>query len=107
MKRAPQELSKKAKKFWNTICQNYAPSPEHFLVIEEICRLIDRLDQIREEIKTSGILIKNSTGTQKLNPLLRAENEAGNRMLASWKSLNFHVESIPAIIKNYKVGNFG
>ncbi len=104
MKKAPDDLSLKAKKFWNVICRNYSPSVEHFLIIEEICRAIDLLDTIRAEIKKDGVILVNPSGVKKQNPLLRSETETSNRLLANWKALNFHVDSIPAIIKDYSVG---
>ena len=106
MKRAPTDLSKKSKIFWNTICREFQLETHHFVILTEICRIMDRLNEIRELITTDGIMLVNPSGLKRLNPLLKAEHECGNRLIGAWKSLDFHTDEIPAQISNYQ-RNFG
>ena len=103
MKKAANDLSPKAKRFWNIICRNYSTSVEHFLIIEEIYRAIDLLDTIRGKIKKDRVISVNPSGVKKQNPLLQSETETSNRLPANWKALNSHVETFPAVVKDYSI----
>ena len=101
VKRAPTDLSKKAKTFWNTISRDYQLEIQHYVVLTEICYSMDRLEEIRGKITEMGTVITNPSGMQRVNPLLQEEHRAVNRLMLSWKALDFD-ESIPAQISNYQ-----
>ena len=101
MKRAPIDLSKKSKTFWNSISRDYQLGNQHYIVLTEICYSMDRLNEIRGKIAEMGTVIINPSGMQRVNPLLQEEHRAVNRLILSWKALDF-AEEIPAQISNYQ-----
>ena len=104
MKRCPSDITGKARILFREFNTKWSLDTEHYLVVEEICRIVQRLEQIRETIQIDGFMIKNPSGIRKIHPLLRIEHEASNRLIGAWKTLNLGEHSAPSIIKEFSKG---
>ena len=91
-KSPPRHLSKKSKKLWREIFDNWIIDEAHEPLLEICCQSYDRIQEAREDIKDYGVVIQTPTGHRKLNPALRCEHDATNRFLQSWKQLGLDQE---------------
>ena len=53
---APDGLSPRAAKFWDTITREHSPSAADLLILEEACRMKDRLDGLNDVIQGKGVI---------------------------------------------------
>jgi len=94
MKRAPAHLSRKAKRLWKTICNDFQNFDKYaLLILETALQAHDRLEQAREIIDREGLTITNPTsGNTRANPALQIEKDSRQAFLSAMRLLGLNIE---------------
>lgn len=71
-RRAPAGLGVRGRAFWRSALATYDFSPPEFLLLEEACRCLDRLELLDGEIRERGATVEGSKGQDVVNPALAA-----------------------------------
>jgi P27 family predicted phage terminase small subunit len=92
---APKHLSAEARRWWRSICNEYAITDKAGLLLlqtalEAFCRMRDAQKIIAEH----GSMILDRHEQLKINPLIAAERDARSAMLQSLKALNLDLEPL-------------
>jgi len=80
--RPPPGLGTSGRRLWREIHASYGLNPAETLMLAQLCRTADTLDQIQAELATADLVVTGSTGQPKCNPLL-AEMRAQARVAES------------------------
>ncbi|MGO1318006.1 MAG: terminase [Cellulomonadaceae bacterium] len=81
-RRAPDGLKARGKRFWTACISDFDFSSSEVVLLEEACRVLDRLDQLNAAITRDGPMVAGSQGQQVVNPAL---TEARGQQLALHK----------------------
>jgi hypothetical protein len=89
MLKVPKKLQKPGRNLWKAICQEYDVEPGAELVLGEICRLWDRLHEIRERLAADGLTLTEGEGARKRtrkHPLADLEPKISAAFIKAWKT---------------------
>ena len=79
--RAPNGLKSRGNALWRTIMQNYALDEGEKQLLHELCRVVDRLDQLENQLAEDGLMVTGTRGQlPKAHPLLLEQREAQKTM---------------------------
>lgn len=85
---APSGLSAEASALWRRTLDEYEfSSAADFALLRELCTTVDRLRQVQEGIKGSGLMVTGANGQPRLNPLLQHEDALRRTILAHVRAL--------------------
>ena len=68
--RAPDGLGKAGRALWRQVNAEFGLAPHESAILVQVCRVIDRLDQIEAELSGAPLTVEGSTGQPKAHPLL-------------------------------------
>lgn len=69
--RAPKALKRRGAALWKELNGDDSPiefDAHEIPILTELCRAVDRIDQLQEEIDESGLMIDGSAGQKVLHP---------------------------------------
>jgi hypothetical protein len=66
----PEGLSENALNLWDALNSGRELAPPHQILVLNICRIADRLDDLAEELAGRPLVVINHQGTETPNPLL-------------------------------------
>ena len=79
MLRAPRnltdQLSKRAKRFFTKILNNYELEDHHLEILSQACHCLDRIEEARQKIEKDGDYILDRFGILKPHPALKTEEK--------------------------------
>jgi P27 family predicted phage terminase small subunit len=67
---APKGLGRRGRRFWRTVQAAYVLDPAETEVLVEVCRLLDRSEQLQELLDRDGLEVTGSTGQTRVHPAL-------------------------------------
>lgn len=86
---APSHLSEAAQELYRSISDEYALADAvGTAILIELCQVYDRLQAVRREISTDGLVTKGSRKQPRAHPLLGNEAELQRLLLAHYRALN-------------------
>lgn len=65
---APAGLSSRAQRFWRSTVGDYDLSDVELLLLTELCRTIDEIDELRKAIDADGTMVPGSMGQTRPHP---------------------------------------
>jgi phage terminase small subunit len=71
--KAPEELSKSSKEFFNTIVEEYELESHHIQILIQACQCLDRIEEAREVIKEEGAFYNDRFLKPKVHPAVETE----------------------------------
>jgi hypothetical protein len=80
--RAPSGLGKAGRDLWRKVNAEFGLAPHELAILVQVCRCVDRLDQIEGELSGATLTVEGSTGQPRAHPLL-AEQRMQARLLES------------------------
>ena len=80
--RAPSGLGRSGRALWRQVNAEFGLAPHESAVLVQVCRLVDRLDQLEAELAGGPLTVLGSTGQPRAHPLL-AEQRHQMRVLES------------------------
>lgn len=81
--RAPNGLGSSGKRLWVEITSGaYLLRPDEVRLVEDVCRIADRIDQMEKLLASSALMVTGSQGQEVLHPLV-AEQRQQRATLAS------------------------
>jgi P27 family predicted phage terminase small subunit len=86
--RPPADLSAEAKKWWSKLHGMYVLDGHHLLLVEELCRALDRLRQSQEVLRKDGVVSVDSKGNPKAHPATILERDSRTALLKICAQLN-------------------
>ena len=93
--RPPKTLSKEAAAWWTNLVDEYALDDQAALLLLETAMLaFDRMNAARRAIAKEGMTFKDRWGQRRVHPLLAAERDARQGMLAALRALHLDVEPL-------------
>lgn len=93
--RAPNHLSKEARRIWKEILEEYDIADAAGLHILRVAlEAYDRAQAAREAIDQDGMTLKDKFGQTKPHPLLPIERDSRAAFLAGLKALNLDLEPL-------------
>ena len=81
-RRAPSGLGAAGKALWREVMAEFGLAPHESAILVQVCRCVDRLDQIEAELAGAELTVAGSTGQPRAHPLL-AEQRMQARLLES------------------------
>lgn len=78
--KAPNHLSRGAKRWWRAIVETYELEPHHIEILTAAAEAWDRKEQARSLIAQEGIVITDGSGTPMTHPAVQVEDTAALRM---------------------------
>jgi hypothetical protein len=75
---APHDLAERGAAFWREVVGAYDLRPDERELLGEACRALDRLDELREAVKTGGLVVTDSRGRVALHPAAVEERQVRN-----------------------------
>ena len=95
MKRAPQNLSKEARKEWSRIQQEYGILDDYgVFLLTRAMECFDKICSYERVIEDQGETLVNRFGEIRVHPLIAAQRDARSSMLQSLKMLNLDIEPL-------------
>jgi hypothetical protein len=86
-----RDLGPTGRRYWRDIIEEYGLSDSPGLrLLEVACFALDRMAEAREVIAKRGVLLEDG----RLNPAVKAENDARNGFLSATRLLHFDVEPL-------------
>jgi P27 family predicted phage terminase small subunit len=96
--KAPKNLSKEAKKLWESVVNEYAFEDSAGLaILTTACESFDRMKEAQSIIKKYGILLKDRFGQARTNPATVTERDSRSAFLQAMKQLNLDIESLQPV----------
>jgi len=93
--KAPQHLSREARKWWRSLTNEYQLDDEAAkLLLQTALESFDRMRECQAAIERDGAVVKDRFEQTKAHPALAAERDARSQMLAALKALNLDVEPL-------------
>ena len=89
MLKPPRNLKKPGRNLWKTICRDYEVEPGAELVLGEICRIWDRLHEVRARLAAEGLTLTEGEGARqriRKHPLLDSEPKLVASFVKCWKA---------------------
>ncbi|WP_062311537.1 hypothetical protein [Demequina rhizosphaerae] len=68
--KAPRGLARRGRAYWRSVLGSYELTDSETLVLEEACRVLDRLDMLDDAIRNTGAMVTGSQGQPVTNGLL-------------------------------------
>jgi len=86
--KVPAGLSPEAAALWTRTLQEYAfDAGADLTLLRELCSTLDRLRQVQEGIRATGLTVTGSQGQVRANPLLTLEDQLRRTLLAHVRAL--------------------
>jgi Phage terminase, small subunit len=70
--RAPAGLAGRGRALWREVHRNYMLDAVECELLHELCRVVDRCDQIQAELEGQPLMTSGSVGQPRVTPLLTA-----------------------------------
>jgi len=80
--RPPAGFGRSGRKLWRDLTADFGLAAHETVILVQVCRVADRLDQIQAELDGAPLTVKGSTGQPRAHPLL-GEQRAQMRVLES------------------------
>lgn len=77
----PEGLGERGGAFWAATVEGYELADDEVLVLVEVCRLVDQLDEMAVRVRADGLVASGSAGQPVAHPLL-APLASGRALLA-------------------------
>lgn len=94
---APSGLGARARKFWRSTVDDYELSDVELLLLTELCRTLDEIDQLHAAITEDGTMVPGSMGQTRPHPgfsQIRASRQLVARLAAQLDLEDPHGESL-------------
>jgi hypothetical protein len=65
---APPGLSARGDEFWRQTVAEFDLSDSEWLLVGEVCRVLDECELLRQALDDDGIMVEGSTGQRRVNP---------------------------------------
>jgi len=94
--RGPADLKGPGRKLWRELVQRYTVEGCE-PVLGELCRLFDRLQEVRDRLGAEGLTITEADGAStRKHPLVDSEPKLSAAFVKAWKTLGLDKETEPA-----------
>lgn len=84
--KAPAGLGSRGRRFWRRVTEEVEFTDSETVILEETCRVLDRLELLNGDIAERGVTVPGSAGQTVLNPSLqeaRQQEVVLHRLLAA------------------------
>ena len=97
MIRAPKnltdQLSKKSRKFFIKIFNDYELDAQHLEILLQACHCLDRLEEIRLQIEKDGMFVEDKFHNPKAHPALKIETSEKITFVRLIREIGLEVEA--------------
>jgi len=76
--RPPAGLSRAAREWWRTVCEEYDLDPHHLHLLRLACEALDQATEARHELDEHGSIFNDRFGQPKESPWVQIEHRARN-----------------------------
>ena len=83
----PRDLGPAGRKLWRELEQHYAFEPGETAGLAELCRIHDRLAQVRETLAAEGLVLE-----KKAHPLASLEVKLSGQFRMLWRTLRLDIQ---------------
>ena len=91
--KAPEHLSKEAKKLWRSTCENYAIDDQAAMILQAGLEALDRRTQARIEIAAGGAVIRDRWDQVKPSPWVAIERDAAATLCKTFRLLGMDLSA--------------
>jgi len=92
--RAPNHLSRGAKRWWRAIVESYDLEPHHVEILTAAAEAWDRKEEARRLIAEEGLVIRNRSSVPMPHPAVQIEDAAAIRMAHLIRQIG--LDAVPA-----------
>lgn len=86
----PEHLSERAQSLWRSFVPSRCVSPGRLALLQAALEALDRADEARAEIATTGMTTTTkTTGAVHVHPLVKVERESRQQFSRIWADLGF------------------
>ena len=85
--KAPEHLSKEAKKLWKSTVENYLIDDQAAMVLAAALEALDRRTQARIEIEKGGAVVQDRWGQDKPSPWVAIERDSAATLMKGFRLL--------------------
>ncbi|MFE5340723.1 P27 family phage terminase small subunit [Isoptericola sp. NPDC056578] len=82
----PPGLGSRGRRYWRDILADNELGPSELVLLAEICKTLDLIDQLDAQVRADGLTVEGSAGQQRLHPAIteiRGQRLALNRLIGA------------------------
>ena len=92
----PAHLSVRSKLIWRRLQREFAFETHHLTILAATLEALDRLDQAREEIARTGLIVPGREGLTRVNPAASVERDSRIAVLRGLRELGLDLPEASA-----------